>query len=90
MPGRNLPDKAIDLLDDAGANRRLFGDYSAINEDDIIAAAAAYGFSGAATKDVEKRRLVGLREKLSTRVFGQEEAVDCLTGALLRGPFGVS
>ena len=88
MPGRNLPDKAIDLLDDAGANRRLFGDYSAINEDDIIAAAAAYGFSGAATKDVEKRRLVGLREKLSTRVFGQEEAVDCLTGALLRARLG--
>ena len=93
LPGRFLPDKAIDVLDDAGSRRRLKNHArpkkaaaeSPIGGDDILsAAAAAAGLSArAAAPD-----LSSLGERLAARVIDQPEAAARLAAAVLRRQLG--
>ena len=92
MPGKFLPDKAIDILDDAGAHRRMTdGDDRprAVNVRDLERAAAR--LTGRAAEIVsrgEARRLAGLEKRLSARVLDQPEAMRRLAGAVLRARLG--
>ncbi len=83
---RFLPDKAIDVIDEAGANRRLFFDG---NRDDlidtneiesIVAKIARIPPKSVSSKDKDKLR--DLEKNLKMLVFGQDEAISALASAI--------
>ena len=99
LPNKFLPDKAIDILDDAGAHWRLQNkktngangkdDAEVVNADDL--AHAVSRLCGRPTEVVSQsdaRRLSGLERKLAARVLDQPEAMRRLAGAVLRARLG--
>lgn len=86
MRSRALPDKAIDLLDDAGARKRSGRLSSPVGEKDIAAAAAAV--SGVPSAEIRGAFPGNLAEKLSARVAGQREAAEQLSAAVTRRRLG--
>jgi len=83
---RHLPDKAIDVIDEAGAYQRLLvpekrkkiigeGDV-----EDIIAKIARIPSKTVSAND--KQSLRNLERDLKLTVFGQDEAIDVLSGAI--------
>ncbi len=84
LPGRFLPDKAIDLLDDAGSRKHGQQNSPPIDESDILEAATiAAGVTNIAQPD-----LPALEENLSARVIAQPEAASRLAAAVLRKQLG--
>ena len=90
LPARFLPDKAIDLMDEAFAAASLSGggavDASGIRE-------ALTALSGAPDKSVVEGRTERLRfleRTLSETVFGQAEAVAAVAAAVRRAGAGLS
>jgi ATP-dependent Clp protease ATP-binding subunit ClpA len=82
LPDRRLPDKAIDLLDEAGAARRLAGG-STVNVQHIqavVASSARVPIDKVDSKDRDS--LKGLEPKLRERVFGQDHAVATVARAV--------
>lgn len=81
-----LPDKAIDVIDEAGAAQRLFddGDRLAIIDvkqiEEIVAKIARLPADATSTND--KERLRNLKSHILNFVFGQDAAVDELTEAI--------
>ncbi len=86
MPDRHLPDKAIDVIDEAGAYQRLQSpnkqqkmiDISEI--DAIVAKMANIPVNNLTQSD--KRQLKNLSVRLKRAVFGQDRAIALLTGAI--------
>jgi ATP-dependent Clp protease ATP-binding subunit ClpA len=77
-----LPDKAIDVLDEAGAMVRLRGD-ARVTSSDIEAVVAR--MAGIPTKTVsvsDKERLANLEAELKAVIFGQDQAVKDLVTAI--------
>ncbi len=86
---RYLPDKAIDLIDEAAARKRMRGG-AVVNAEDIAAAAQEKtGIPLTALKDSEAERLRRLETGLKERILGQEEAVAAICSALRRAGTGV-
>ena len=83
---RFLPDKAIDIIDEAGANRQLQGNKASkksINVHDIeniIAKIARIPAKTVTTSDTDA--LKNLERDLKMVVFGQDEAIATLTTAI--------
>lgn len=83
---RFLPDKAIDVIDQAGAANRMLSpelrhhviDKHAVEQ--VVAKLARIPDLHATTS--EKERLRGLRSALSSTVFGQDNAIDVLVNAI--------
>jgi len=83
---RFLPDKAIDVIDEAGAKQRLMPeadrsnivDVAAIEE--VIAQIARIPEKSVSTKDQDK--LKNLEKNLKMLVFGQDDAISALTTAI--------
>ena len=92
MPNKFLPDKAIDILDDAGAHRRMSdrrNDFRPVDPRDLERAAARLtGRTAEIVSRGEARRLAGLEKRLSARVLDQPEAMRRLAGAVLRARLG--
>ncbi len=97
LPGRNFPDKAIDLIDEAASRVRLnmsLGLPIAENADgeayvtreDIEAVINSMG--GVYSEDTAAQ-LATLEEKLDTQVYGQPEAIKALSSALRRARVGL-
>ncbi len=82
MRDRRLPDKAIDLLDEAGAAVALRGGTEVTEADleDVLATMAQ--IPARRVKGGEKEQLRRLEEELKTHVFGQDEAIERLTSAI--------
>ncbi len=86
MADRKLPDKAIDVIDEAGARQRLFPvdeRKSVIDEaevEDVISKMARIPAKSVSTSDTE--RLRSLPQDLRRVVFGQDEAIDQLAAAI--------
>jgi ATP-dependent Clp protease ATP-binding subunit ClpA len=82
MRDRRLPDKAIDLLDEAGAAVALRGGAEVTEADleDVLATMAQ--IPARRVKGGEKEQLRRLEEELKTHVFGQDEAIERLTSAI--------
>ncbi|HEX9945644.1 MAG TPA: AAA family ATPase [Thermoanaerobaculia bacterium] len=82
MRDRRLPDKAIDLLDEAGAAVALRGGAEVAEADleDVLATMAQ--IPARRVKGGEKEQLRRLEEELKTHVFGQDEAIERLTSAI--------
>ena len=100
LPGRFLPDKAIDLMDEAASLVRLGGmtggleawreRRSSVRAEDVAAVVAAWtGIPATRLTEDEGERLLHLEEALSRRVVGQKEAVEALSRAVRRGRVGL-
>ncbi len=83
---RHLPDKAIDVIDEAGANRRLKPvnnrkkTISVSDIEDIVAKIARIPPKTVSSSDMEILR--NLDRDLKMVIFGQEAAIDQLTAAI--------
>jgi ATP-dependent Clp protease ATP-binding subunit ClpC len=91
LPGRRLPDKAIDVVDQACASARIqtlspgpceagparvtVGDVAA-----VVASSARIPVERVVASEAE--RLLGMEEHLRGRVIGQDEAVGAVAGAI--------
>ncbi len=86
---RFLPDKAIDLIDEAAAHKRMQGGMAVTAQDVALAAQEKTGIPLASLTDGEAARLLRLETGLSERILGQEHAVNAICGALRRAGTGV-
>ena len=83
---RNLPDKAIDVIDEVGASQRLLPvnkRKKVIGVQDIEAVVAAIArIPPKSVSASDKELLYGLEDKLKMVVFGQDEAISTLSAAV--------
>ncbi len=80
---RNLPDKAIDVIDEAGSRKRLKNKTSRISDIDIEEVVALMAKVPKKTvSSSDKDILAKLKENLSRVIFGQDEAIDTLTTSI--------
>ncbi|MFQ3170574.1 MAG: ATP-dependent Clp protease ATP-binding subunit ClpA [Oleispira sp.] len=83
---RNLPDKAIDVIDEAGASQRLLAPNKrkkVITVHDVEAIVAAMAkIPPKSVSASDKELLFGLEDKLKMVVFGQDEAIGTLSAAV--------
>jgi ATP-dependent Clp protease ATP-binding subunit ClpA len=83
---RNLPDKAIDVIDEVGASQRLLPvnkRKKIIGVHDIEAIVAAIArIPPKSVSSSDKELLFSLEDKLKMVVFGQEEAISTLSAAV--------
>ncbi len=84
---RKLPDKALDLLDDAAAEMRLRGECGALGESEVRAALERR--CGVPVSPDENESLLRLEATLRSRVVGQDEAVAAVSAAVRRSRAGV-
>ena len=98
LPGRNFPDKAIDLIDEAASRVRLNASLGLpvaededgtplVSREDIEAVVDSWG--GVYVDDKDDQKLFGLEDELKKRVIGQDEAVEALVAALRRSRVGL-
>ncbi|UJW29114.1 ATP-dependent Clp protease ATP-binding subunit [Saccharothrix sp. AJ9571] len=88
---RFLPDKAIDLVDQAGARVRLRGDGpdSPVTPEDIAEVVSRLtGVPVGRLTEHERDRLLRLEEHLHRKVIGQDEAVTAVAGSVRRSRAG--
>jgi ATP-dependent Clp protease ATP-binding subunit ClpA len=83
---RLLPDKAIDVIDEAGARERLRpeGERTNIVDDEAIERVVSH-MAGVPIKRVstsEKDRLKNLEDDLRSQIFGQDEALKSIVSAI--------
>ena len=87
---RYLPDKAIDLIDEAAAAVRVSGQARPVGEADVAQVLSMWtGIPVAGLSQSESERLAGLEERLRSRVIGQDEAVAAVARAVQRGRVGL-
>jgi ATP-dependent Clp protease ATP-binding subunit ClpA len=79
---RKLPDKALDLLDEAGAAVALRGAKRVRTADVEKVLATMAGIPAQRVRGSERGRLERLEGELKRAVFGQDEAIERLVGAI--------
>lgn len=93
LPGRYLPDKAIDLLDEAAAARRIAdasGGRRALTPADIARVVSkASGVPAERVGEAERERLANLEQRLAAEVIGQPQAVAAVASAIRRSRTGL-
>ncbi|RYE06321.1 MAG: AAA family ATPase [Rickettsiaceae bacterium] len=83
---RNLPDKAIDLIDEAGARKKILQDSSRLisitarDIEELVASVASIPRSAVSINDV--RQLKKLEYNLRNSIFGQNEAISQLCNSI--------
>ena len=90
---RYLPDKAIDLLDEAASRVRVEGSpaRTQVEASDVADVVSAWtGVPASAITEPESERLLRLEEALHRRVVGQDEAVSAVARAIRRGRVGLA
>ena len=91
---RNLPDKAIDVIDEVGASQRLVAPNKrkktiGVHEvENVVATIARIPPKSVSASD--KELLFGLEEKLKMVVFGQDEAIQSLSTAVKMSRAGLN
>ena len=86
---RYLPDKAIDLLDEAAARKRMRGGSVVDGEDIALCAEEKTGIPLSALSGGEKETLRRLEAGLKERIVGQDAAVETVCSAIRRAKTGV-
>ena len=95
LPGRCLPDKAIDLVDEACAAARIQaeqeGDAAPVLGVEQIArvVAQASGVPACRVGEQERERLARLEKRLNDQVVGQPQATAAVAGAIRRSRTGL-
>lgn len=88
---RHLPDKAIDVIDEAGARCRLFPlpkkKVGVAEVEEVVAGMARIPARTVSAPD--RRRLKNLDRDLKRKVFGQDEAIEALSRSILRARAGL-
>jgi ATP-dependent Clp protease ATP-binding subunit ClpA len=83
---RHLPDKAIDVIDEAGAKQRMASEANrkslieAAEIEEIVSKIARVPAKSVSTNDIDK--LGNLEKNLKMLVFGQDEAISALATAI--------
>jgi ATP-dependent Clp protease ATP-binding subunit ClpA len=83
---RHLPDKAIDVIDEAGAKQRMTAEelrksvIEAVDIEEIVAKIARIPAKSVSSNDVDK--LANLEKNLKMLVFGQDDAISALASAI--------
>jgi len=90
---RFLPDKAIDVIDEAGAVRKLAGTEAkgaigVAEMEKVVAGMARIPAARASASD--KARLENMESELKGLIFGQDEAVEAMTKAIIRSRAGLA
>ena len=86
---RHFPDKAIDVMDEAGSRAHIAG-AGEISAADIAAVITSVtGIPAERVTGGEMERLRGLHDYLAGRVIGQDEAVERVSNAILRSRAGL-
>ncbi|MDR1997969.1 MAG: ATP-dependent Clp protease ATP-binding subunit [Candidatus Margulisbacteria bacterium] len=87
---RQLPDKAVDLIDEAAARVILKGKKKSVSAEDIAEIVALWkGIPVAQASKTEAERLLSMGEELQARIVGQDEAVAALVKAIKRAKAGL-
>jgi len=90
---RFLPDKAIDVIDEAGAVRKLAGTTTkgaiGVAEMERVVASMAK-IPAARVSSSDKVRLENLEGELKNLIFGQDSAVEAIAKAILRSRAGLA
>ncbi|MGE4536478.1 MAG: ATP-dependent Clp protease ATP-binding subunit ClpA [Desulfovibrio sp.] len=89
---RFLPDKAIDVIDEAGAVRKLSGNTKGaigVAEMEKVVASMAK-IPAARVTSSDKVRLENLEGELKDLIFGQDQAVEAIAKAILRSRAGLA
>ena len=86
---RFLPDKAIDLIDEAAAKKRMRGGTLVDGEDIALAAGEKTGIPLTALSDGEAEKLRRLETGMKARILGQDAAVEAVCSAVRRAKTGV-
>ena len=95
LPGRFLPDKAIDLVDEACAAARIRAeregkaDPTLTREDIARVVAQASGVPVERVGEKERERLDRLESRLNAEIVGQQKAVAAVAGAIRRSRTGL-
>ncbi len=91
LPERYLPDKAIDLMDEACARVRMEDPQKKqVDREDVAAVLAAWtGIPVRSLTEEESLRCLRLEEALRERVIGQDEAVSAVARAIRRSRTGL-
>jgi len=93
LPGRYLPDKAIDLLDEAAAAARIAGGElgrAELTVGDIARVVSkASGVPAERVGEAERERLANLESRLAEEVIGQPKAVETVAAAIRRSRTGL-
>ncbi|MEN9784991.1 MAG: hypothetical protein RLZZ299_255 [Pseudomonadota bacterium] len=80
---RFLPDKAVDVLDEAGAAARLSAPGSTVDVPEIEAVVARIArIPPRSVNQEERSSLAGLGDALKSRIFGQDEAIETVVQAI--------
>ena len=87
---RFLPDKAIDLMDEAASRVRMEGTEETVTGADVAAVVAGWtGIPAAELTRGESQRLAELENVIHRRLVGQEEAVRAVCRAIRLGRVGL-
>ena len=95
LPGRFLPDKAVDLLDEAASAAHLRAlesgcRHAVLSAEDVAEVTArACGVPIQRITEQQQARLCQLEGRLAERVIGQPQAVAAVAGAVLRSRTGL-
>ena len=95
LPGRCLPDKAIDLIDEACAAARIRAEREGetnprlTREEVARVVAQASGVPAERVGEKERERLDKLEARLDAEVVGQHKAVEAVAGAIRRSRTGL-
>ncbi len=95
LPGRCLPDKAIDLLDEAAAAARITPENGAEQKKALAPAdiarvvSKASGVPAERVGEAERERLAHLESRLAAEVVGQPRAVAAVAAAIRRSRTGL-
>jgi ATP-dependent Clp protease ATP-binding subunit ClpC len=98
LPGRNFPDKAIDLIDEAAARTRLNKSLGfpvleeedgtpVVSREDVEAVVNSWG--GVYVDETDAEKLSSIEENLKRTVVGQDKAIHALASALRRAQVGL-
>jgi len=87
---RQLPDKAVDLIDEAASRAILQGKKTKLKKEDIAEIISTItGVPLNQLTEKESERLLHMDEELRKRVIGQDEAIMALTRAIKRSKAGL-
>ncbi|MCB0356748.1 MAG: AAA family ATPase, partial [Bdellovibrionales bacterium] len=89
--GRQLPDKAIDVIDEAGAMAKIKSQHKTIKVKDVeIIVAAMAQIPPKSVSSSDRDKLKKLDQEIKSLVFGQDVAIDKLVAAIKLSRTGLS
>lgn len=99
IPDQQLPDKAIDAMDEAGsmirlrcgsAKKSVKRSEGIVNEEDIATVVSKMtGIPVNKVAESEGHRILKMKERLKSRIIGQDEAIGTVVGAIQRNRAGL-